>query len=135
MFGKPILLLFWMLVAACSSSRTQNETKQGLEKYQSVAMEKFSKDIKYVFNNTRTHVLCIKETRPEHPPKIHILNFLLIETSTGLIILEETTTNAQAEWISESEVRVTFITGMPKENSHSAVGYIYNVISKVKTDL
>ncbi|HMY37608.1 MAG TPA: hypothetical protein PLN79_14935 [bacterium] len=135
MIVKSTLLLLWALIAACSASRTQVEAQQDAEKYKLIAIEKFSKDIKYVFNSTRTHVLCIKETRPEHPPKIHVMSFLLIEASTGHIILEETTTNAQAEWISESEVRVIFITGMPKENSHRAVGYIYNVISKVKTDL
>ncbi|MCK6542409.1 hypothetical protein L6Q79_06975 [bacterium] len=135
MIVKSTLLLLWTLIAACSASRTQVEAQQGAEKYQLIAIEKFSKDIKYVFNSKRSYVLCIKETRPERPPQINVLSFLLIEAASGQIVLEETIANAQAEWVSESEVRVTFIPGIIKEGEHSPNGYIYNIQTHKKTDL
>ena len=135
MIAKSMILLVWTLIVACSASRTQADAQQGTERYQLIAMEKFSKDIKYVFNSTHSYVLCIKETRPDRPPQINVMSFLLIEAATGNVALEETIANAQAEWVSESEVRVTFIPGMIKADEHRSNGYIYNIQTNKKTDL
>ncbi len=143
-----ILLLFCSILIffiACSSGpKTPPKTSQNLptsttqafdsmpsEPYKNLATQKYGQNVSYVYNQSKTCVLCLK-TAQNLSQKGTYQNrayFFLYDLENDRILLEESLENATVRWFNDHQLQVSITPGIVKgnEEENDELGYIYDL--------
>jgi hypothetical protein len=120
-------------VASCSGIQNKKKSSAKEEKYRSIAIEKYHSNVQYLFNESRSHVICLKFSKPT-PNKPHPeLSFFIYEVSADKILHEDSSMNAEVNWLTNSHVQVEFIPEIISEDENlPKTGYVYDVDKQEK---
>ena len=146
---RKLLFCFLILVfSACSSGpKTPPSTSQALptetpkdstemmpaESFKNLATQKYGQNVKYIYNESKTCVMCLQMTNNSDPNRSY---FFLYDIKSSQIILEEQLENANARWIDNDQLKVSITPGIVKGKEgeeNSELGYIFNIKSKKRT--
>lgn len=144
MFVKIIFTFLLLILVSCTSakksnsavSQEKNDTLPAVEKYKTLAVEKYKDQIDYVFNQSKTHVLCARTSKPTPKMPENNVSFFVFDLNHENIIFEESIVDGSVTWINNRQLEIIQKTGIISgENPDRRHGYIFDVESKTKTDL
>ncbi|MBL7959684.1 hypothetical protein JNL27_05525 [bacterium] len=140
MFTKTIVMFLAILVS-CTSAQKSNSSafqeKQDLspavEKYKTLAMEKYKEGIDYVFNESGSFVMCVHAAKPsaEHPQKT--ISFFVYDLKNEKILYEESVGDGSVKWKNDVQIEITSKIGIitPSHQSN-IIHYVYDVSTQKK---
>lgn len=103
--------------------------------YKSVAVEKYHDNIEYLFNTSKTFVICLKSNKPTPQIPQNQVRFFVYDLATEEIILEESLVGGEVSWKNDHEVRVKTTPGIlttDEEYNQQLTGYIFDVQERKK---
>jgi len=99
-----------------------------MEKYRSIAAAKYQGNVQYLFNESRSQVICLQSSKPTGLKPHPELDFFIYDISEESTLFEDSLINAKVSWINNSQVQVEFIPEIISEDGElSKLGYIYDV--------
>ncbi|MBL7995664.1 hypothetical protein JNM05_09860 [bacterium] len=125
---KIPFLITSFLVFSCASS------KEAQEKYKSLAIEKYKGNVDYVYNESKSFVLCINAPKPTALKPLHTVRFFVYDTKNETMVTEETVPDGSVQWINDHAIKVSYSLGVDSKDPavpHSG-SYIFDVMTKEK---
>lgn len=116
------------LISGCRSSLPKSELET--EPYRRVAVERFGPAAEFIFNEGRTHVICVRRTKPTTTHPQATLDFFVWEISTKVIIHEQHVPDGSVKWLDDVHLQVDMIPGIVQGNDSASSadhGYTFNV--------
>lgn len=125
---KRSIILTSLLILSCASS------KEAQEKFKVMAIEKYKDNIAYVFNESKTHVLCIKTVKPTTAKPLETIRFFVYDLKNETVVCEENYSNGTVRWFDDRAIQVSYSLGVDsKDPSVPHAGtYIFDIITKQK---
>ena len=121
----------------CSGTKTDSQPAPTREKYHQVAETKFGGGIEYRFNDSKNFVICLKKQKPTAQIPQNRLFFFVYNLENNQIIFEDSVTDGEVSWKSNTQFRVRttpgMLTGDPEYNQ-KLMGYVFDVTLKRKID-
>ena len=139
---KTIIMFLTILVSCTSAKKTSvasQENQHGspaVEKYKTLAMEKYNDRIDYISNESKTYVLCSKTNKST--PKIpqNSLFFFVYDLKNDRVVIEESVVDGSVTWISDHQIEIIQKTGIvTKDNPDHRQGYIFDLNTGEKSTL
>lgn len=148
--SKVFFLLMTSLaffLSACLSSAEQAASKtgegqmteqDGVPAYRQLAENRLKGQIEYLWNNSRSHVLCVSHDKTlsrdaaMHRPTA----FLILAAGESEVVFEDRPVNATIKWASDYVVHVALSPGIVRgdeENNPGEYGYYYDIRSRQKS--
>lgn len=121
----------------CSGTKTDSQPVSEKEKYRRVAKTKFGDRVEYLFNQSKNFVICFKKEKPTPQIPQNRLSFFVYNLETDEIIFEDTLTDGEVSWKSNTQFRVRTTPGMltvDPEYNQKLTGYVFDVTLKRKID-
>ncbi|MCU0611822.1 MAG: hypothetical protein MUE60_08550 [Candidatus Eisenbacteria bacterium] len=107
--------------------------------YVSLAESRYGGTAKYLFNESRTHVLCLSQARSASPvgpgQATSPLRFFVYDLQADEVILEDSVENARVQWESETSLKVVITPGMVPGIEPREYGYRFDVASRTRAEL
>jgi hypothetical protein len=131
--------LLSLLLVSCGSSRLDlKESESQPARYQAMAFQKYGRGTEFVFNESKTVVLCLTRSKPSaiHPQQQ--VSFFVFDLSSDTTIFEDEIVNGSVDWKDSFTLLVSTIPGMVKSEESSAgqmSGYIFDLRSRKKRSL
>jgi hypothetical protein len=126
----PLLLLF----VSCGSSREDVRGPEfGAAHYQTLAAQKYGQGTEFLFNDTKTAVLCLKKSKPTAKNPQHQVSFFVFDLSIDSMIFEDEIANGSVSWKDHLTVLVNTVPGIVKSDEPLAgqkSGYIFDLRSR-----
>lgn len=120
------------MINCSSSEKTFAEKKIALKK---LSVEKFGVSFQATYNADNSFALVVKEAKATSQNPNPFLRFFIYGLSESKIIFEDNVAGGLANWENDELIEVTITPGtVSTEEAGKLYGYIYNVISKTKTD-
>jgi hypothetical protein len=142
MIVKTFLTFLSLLVSCTSSPRgggaSIQEKKEPvvMTKYEMIAVEKFKDHIDYVFNETKTHVLCMKTNKATPKMPESTVTFFIFELKNEKIVLEESIVDGAVRWVNDRQMEIIQRTGTVSKNDPDRTkSYLFDLDSGKKTEL
>lgn len=136
---KTIIMFLTILVSCTSAKKTSvasQENQHGspaVEKYKTLAMEKYKEGIDYVFNESGSFVMCVHAAKPsaEHPQKT--ISFFVYDLKNEKILYEESVGDGSVKWKNDVQIEITSKIGIitPSHQSN-IIHYVYDVSTQKK---
>ena len=107
------------------------------ESYKKIAGQKYKNNVDYRFNASKTHVLCIKKSKPTQENPFPSLAFFLYDLKREKILLEESSTRGHVKWLNDHQIQISLIPGIvtgDEQKNKRLTGYIYDLKLKRKID-
>jgi hypothetical protein len=144
MKSLPISLLVVLFAAdACKFAQAQPATPLSTKKpvgtqveptpvpYKHIAEERLGEGVVYLPNENQTLVLCKKTEAPNAPALVNTLRFLVIDLKTAAIVYEDRQVNANVEWFTPTQLKISKILGIVQTNPQPGTSdYIYDLQKK-----
>lgn len=133
-----------LFISGCISNSKSQQEKVELtemtEKYKSTAIEKFSNPIQYIFNVSKTNVVCIKQNKKLVEDPIQALHFIIYDITKDSLIFEDSVLGGSIRWLSDDLIEIGNTPGIVsgregEEQSSNTYYYDIKLQKKVKTPL
>jgi hypothetical protein len=124
------------LTTAVDSSQSSQPSPE--TSYEAAARSKYGGRVKFVFNNSRSYVLCVAgkhQFRRLFPSSSPRLRFFVYDLASEEIIFEESVENASVSWEDDTLVKVTVTPGIVRVEGPREYGYLYDVVARQKLPL
>ena len=131
---KMLTAILFIITNACASAPKNVQEKTNAEKYQTIAESKYQTGIEYLFNETRTHVLCRHAEKPTTMKPQHRVSFFIFDVKSDSLSFEESLPDGMVAWKNARQVEVTAYPGMVKKDDSPLPGYVYDVVTGKKID-
>ena len=144
LFIACLLFSFFHLDCATTSPDSQETDTTVLESssqatasesYKKIADQKYKNDVDYRFNSLKTHVLCVKKSKPTEKHPFPSLAFFLYDLKENKILFEESSTRGHVKWFNDHQIQISLIPGIvtgDEEKNRRLTGYIYDLKLKRK---
>ena len=116
----------------------ESSTLASKSSYQVVARSRYGDRVDFVFNDSRTYVICIAaESRFKSPlPKTGSpLRFFVYDLTSDQIVFEESLDNARVSWEENTVLKVSVTPGTVQTEKGREYGYRYDVVAQRKVPL
>ncbi|MFH0990319.1 MAG: hypothetical protein V1799_09940 [bacterium] len=131
-YVKTFLLFLILVISGCSSKKAAvHETA-----YQQLAYERYGERVEYLYNQSRSHVICL--TKNEVTPKLpqQHLRFFLYDIAANTILLEDEIQNGSIAWKNNWLVVAIIIPGTVKiDEEDKPQGWQYDVQKKSRNPI
>ena len=142
MFVKTFLTFFFVLTSCISSqpgagvSSQEKKEPAVMTKYEMIAVEKFTDHIDYVFNETKTHVLCMKTNKATPKMPESTVTFFVYELQNEKIVFEESVADGSVHWITDRRLEIVQKTGTVSKNDPGRrLVYLFDVDAGKKIEV
>lgn len=143
MFVKTFLA-FLLIGLSCTSAHKKGEaasqdqpgSSPNTAKYRKIAEEKYKDHIDYIFNESKTHVLCVRinKSTPKIPESA--FSFFVYDLKNDRIIFEDSIADGSVHWTSDHLLEVEQKSGtVSKENPIRSKRYGYDVVTQKKIEI
>jgi hypothetical protein len=105
-------VLLFLLLAACKVSTQASQ----IDKIDKIASEKLGGEFEKQPNSSGSFILFFQKTNPQKPTRI--VKAIVIEISTGKIIIEENFIPGYIKWITETSLEVLSLPGMIRSDQN-----------------
>jgi hypothetical protein len=137
---KMGMALFFLLISACASAPKnsanlpqEKKTEQSTsEKYKALAISKYETDIEYVFNESKTVVVCAQSQKRTIEKPRHSLKFFVYDVAKDRVIFEESLADGEVVWKNDHEIKITQRLGTAQKDGSNMVTYVFDVITQKK---
>jgi hypothetical protein len=129
------LIALILFLTACHTAKTDAQKSTVSQEYKSIAVEKYGNNIEYVLNNSKTHVICLKQNKPTPQFPQNQISFFVYDLAKEEIILEESLIDGEVSWKNDREIQVKMTPGMlttDEEYNKQLTGYIFDVKERKK---
>jgi len=123
-------VLALLILPACVSSSKPPASVKATENYKTLATEKYGEGVDCTFNESKTHVLCLKREKVKLSPAMpqNPLRFFVYDLHNEKIIYEDSIEDGSVRWISNSELQISIIPGIISgDENPEDFTYIYDV--------
>jgi hypothetical protein len=126
--------LLTVLIVACGSSRKElgdRNVEKG--RYRAMSAQKYGSRVQFLFNESRTTVVCLKETKPSAQYPQHRVAFFVYDLSIDSTIFEDEIADGSVAWKDEFSILVSIVPGMVKSDDSPGAkkpGYIFDCRSR-----
>ena len=106
--------------------------------YEAVARRKYGERVEFVFNDSRSYVICIAgedRFRSPFPKSSPRLTFFVYGLASEQIVFEESIDNASVSWEEDTLVKVSVTPGIVRMEEPTEYGYLYDVVARQKLPL
>lgn len=138
LFSRKINLFFivvLLVIPACVSSSKPPASGKATENYKTLASKKYGEGVDCTFNESKTHVLCLKQEKVKLSPAIpqNPLRFFVYDLQNEKIVYEDSIEDGSVLWISNSELQIMIIPGIVSgDENPEDFTYIYDVKLKLR---
>jgi hypothetical protein len=119
---------------SCGSSRKDvREPEAATQRYRTIAVQKYGPDAGFVFNASKTVVLCVKKSKPSSQDPQQRVSFFVFDLSIDSAIFEDNISDGSVRWQDDFSILVSIVPGIVKSDESSAVkkyGYIFHCRSR-----
>ncbi len=105
-----------LLVVSCGASKSSNSNQEEKTAYKKIALTKLGDNITYVLNETKTYVLCIKETKGTVQQPRNSIKYLVVKISDNAVALESTVDGGTVKWYNLKMVQVYQTPGIMRDD-------------------
>ncbi len=121
-------------ILSCSSSKQTSPRNNQIQTistktYQVIAEEKYEGRVDFLFNSSKTYVLCINEEKETSNPGFSPLKFFVYDLKAERVIFEDMPGRANIKWISPDNFEVDVVPGIVRgdeEANSASPGYVYD---------
>ena len=110
-FSKWLIMTF-IIVTGCNTSKMDSPKTQNPQAFKSIAAEKYGKSVDYLFNDSKTYVVCLKRIKPTPQIPQNQIRFFIYDSEADKIIFEESSIDAEVEWQNDHQLRVKITPGI-----------------------
>jgi hypothetical protein len=106
--------------------------------YQVVARNRYGDGVDFIFNDSRSYVICIAgrgRFKSPFPKAASPLRFFVYDLTSDQVVFEESLDNARVSWETETLVKVSVTPGMVQIEKPKEYGYRYDVVAREKSPL
>ena len=123
-----------LIFVSCASTKESSAEVSALDRCKKIAVEKYGRDLEYAFNDSKTHILCKKESKPTTQNPQHRVEFFVYDTTRNKLLFEDSLPDGKVSWINDHQLQITIIPGIVRGDESNPVppGYIYDVINLTK---
>ena len=124
------LIVALLLLPACASSSRPPASARAAENYKNLALAKYGEGVEFIFNESETHVLCLKQNKVKLSPALpqDPLRFFVYDLQNEKIVYEDSIEDGSVNWISNSELQISIIPGIVSgDENPEDFTYIYDV--------
>lgn len=100
------------LLISCTSSQPgggasiQEKKEPAMTKYEMIAVEKFKGHIDYVFNETKTHVLCSHSDKANAMNPRRTVSFFIYDLTKDTVLYEDAVGDGSVKWKNDHQVEI-----------------------------
>ena len=127
----PPCLLLILFLCSCGTSRNEDKTPAvDTRRWESMALKKYGPGVEFVFNSTKSAVLCLKKSKPTAGDMRQQVSFFVFDLSADSAIFEDTLPDASVEWKDAFSILVATVPGIITNNEKpggSKSGYIFDL--------
>jgi len=137
LFAVLIMFYFLHVSISCSGTHEESNSHTSVETYRSIAGAKYQGNVQYLFNESRSQVICLQSSKPTGLKPHPELDFFIYDISKENILFEDSLINGKVGWINNSQVQVEFIPEtISGDEDLNKSGYIYdvNMMQKLSID-
>ena len=131
MILRPSYFILVLFLFSCGTSRKEyKESEADTRRWESMARKKYGPGVEFVFNSTKSAVLCLKKLKPVSGDMRHQVSFFVFDLSSDSAIFEDTLPDAFVEWKDNFSVLVSIAPGMEKSDERLGelkFGYIFDL--------
>jgi len=130
-FQMQIFACCTLMITSCSSAKQETPSSDG-DAYKKIASEKFGSGVDYLFNSSKTYVVCLKKSKPTSDLPQSKIDFLVFDLGKEEIIYENKLEGGEIRWMDNEKIEVKITPGIVSgdENPNEFIR-IYDV--KLKT--
>lgn len=113
-----------------SSSKKTSAASAAAGQYKIAATEKYGEGVEYYFNESKTHVLCLKQAKVKLSPAMpqNPLRFFVYDLNAEKIIYEDSLEDGSVRWINDSQLQISLIPGIVSgDEDPEDFTYLYDV--------
>lgn len=138
-----IISFCFLFLSNCASNSNSRQDKVGIKvigKYKSIAIEKLSTPTEYIFNSTKTIVICTDRSKNVASDPTQVLHFFVYDIEKDSVIYEDSVLGGKINWFSNSIIEIGRTPGIVsgkegEEKSSNAYYYDIKLQKKVKRPL
>ena len=142
MFVKTFLTCVFVLASCTSPQRggsVSSQEKNDLNyaaKYETIAIERYKERIEYIFNESKTHVLCMKTSKPTTKMPKSTVSFFVFDLNSEKIVFEDAIADGSLRWINDRQLEIVQKTGtVSKKDPDRRQGYLFDLDTGKKLEL
>jgi hypothetical protein len=106
--------------------------------HEAVARRKYGDRVEFVFDNSRSYVICVAgedKSRSPFPRFSRRLTFFVYDLASEQIVFEESIENASVSWEEDTLLKVSVTPGIVQMEEPKEYGYLYDVVARQKLPL
>lgn len=118
-----------VMMLSCTAS------KEAQEKYKILAADKYRENVDYVFNESKSFVLCQNLSKSTILKPENAIRFFVYDMKNDAVVIEESYANGSVRWINDHAIEVTYHLGVASKDPslpHSGK-YIFDIITKQRS--
>lgn len=122
-----LVLIAGFLMFSCTAS------KEAQEKYKTLAVEKYKGNANFIFNESKSFVLC--QSVPKSINLVNSIRFFVYDIKNDAVVIDETYADGAVRWINDHAIEVTYHLGVASKDPsvpHSGK-YIFDIITKQRS--
>jgi hypothetical protein len=139
MFIQILAGLLCLLPVSCGSSRTDLKQPEAQHtEYRAVALQKYGPGVEFVFNESKTAVLCLRKSKPTAKDPQQQVSFVVFDLAIDSVIFEDEIPNGSVGWKDSLTVLVGTVPGIVKSDEGLAgqkSGYVFDLRSRKTRNL
>ena len=124
------LLIFFFLFSCYAEAKKNNETESAA--YRLLAREKYGLAARYLFNDSHSHVICYKSSKPDIKNPIRQLSYFIYDIKNGNMLQEASLSAGKIRWLDDTRLEIEEIPGMVKKSAEPGTQVSVIDISKIK---
>ena len=135
-FCRTLLTAFLLVFTACRA-REIARSESPIAQYEVLARQKYGAGVEYVFNSSKTAILCVKKSKPTQLYPQQQVSFFVYDITDRRILFEDEIPNGSVGWKDEYSALVEVVPGTEKgeENSPRRHGYLFDLRTRKTRDL
>ncbi|MFH1051781.1 MAG: hypothetical protein V1779_12740 [bacterium] len=132
-----ISLGFIFVFCATSNKIDKSDTKppvsvQPVLKYEHIAKDKYSGDLKFIPNPGNTYMLCINHLKPTNENPFPSFSYFIYDLAKDEVIYEDSESNGDVNWKNNDQLMIHIFPGQIKTEDDKPVVYIYDIKKQKK---
>ena len=115
---------------SCGSQRELREPQPRAARYEMLARGKYGTGAEYVYNSSRTAVLCVMNSKPTTQSPQQRVSFFLYDLVADSALIEDNLANGSVAWRDDFSVVVKMVPGIERGDerlSHQRPGYVFDL--------
>jgi hypothetical protein len=99
------------MITSCSSTKNE-KLPPNTETIKTVTSHKLGSGVGYLFNNSKTYVICLKKSKPTPNFPQSQIHFLVYDISEEEIIYENKIEGGEIQWVDDERVEIKMTPGI-----------------------